>query len=93
MPLAEYQGPDANHVEILRYLVGEKIKAIFIDGQGHVWVIVPSGHALRFAGFDSSAPAFMIVPPAAAQQEIDKRRLELQAKILELRHLAPGIEL
>ena len=92
MPLAEYQGPP-NHTGMLRYLVGETIKACLIDAQGHVWIIMPSGFAIVFAGFDPMAPAFTVEPPLRVQQEVDRRRAELQIRIQDLKYLAPGIDL
>jgi len=93
MALSNYQGPGANHTAVLRHLRGETIKACFIDSQGHVWIVTPSGHAIVFAGFDSNAPAFTIEPPERVSQESGKRRVELQTRIQEIKDLAPGIDL
>ena len=93
MPIAEYKGP-ANHTGIFKHLIGETIKASFVDYQGHVWLITPSDYALVFAGFDGgSQQAFWIEAPDQVRAAVEKRRGDLQAKIQELRHLVPGIDL
>lgn len=91
MAISEYQGP-ANHVGVLKHLVGEVIKAAFVDQTGRVWVVVQSGHAIVFGGFDRLANAFDIVDPAKTSEEIEKRKKELQAHIQDLRWLAPGVD-
>ena len=92
MPISEYNGP-ANHVTILRHLVGERVHAAFIDDTGRVWLIVPSGHAVVFAGFDTSSPAYFVAQPADVTAATARRREQLQAKIQELKDLAPGVAL
>jgi len=93
MSLAEYKGPPQNHIAVLPYLQRETIKACFIDADGHLWLIVNSGHAFVCAGFDFNAPAFRVVDPVETQAAMDKRRSEIQPRIQELKNLAPGVDL
>lgn len=92
MALAEYQGL-ANNTGILRFMVGENIKAALVDSTGRIWLITPSGHALVFAGFDRLADAFVVMLPDQVREEVEKRKGELAARIQDLRHLAPGVDL
>lgn len=92
MAISDYKGP-ANHVTILKHLVGEVVRASFIDDQGHVWILVATGHAVVFAGFDSNAPAYWVAQPAEVEAATSRRREQLQAKIQELKDLAPGVAL
>lgn len=92
MALSNYQGPP-NHTEILRHLKGETIKACFVDEAGHIWLVMPSGYAVMFAGFDYQAPAFAVAAPDSVQQAIDRRRVDLQKRIQDVKNLAPGIDL
>jgi hypothetical protein len=92
MALSSYQGPPT-HTSLFRSLVGEKIKACFIDSQGHVWMMVESGHAIVWAGFDTMAPAFRIEAPDQVHQEMSRRRADLQTRIQDIKDLAPGVDL
>jgi hypothetical protein len=92
MPIASYQGPP-NHTAVLRTLVGETIKAVFLDSAGHVWMIVNSGHAVVWSGFDPVAPAFRVEQPDTVVHETGLRRQDLQVRIQELKDLAPGVDL
>jgi hypothetical protein len=93
MPLADSKGPTANHAYAFGHLIGEKISAAFVDARGHIWLVVPSGHAVRFGGFDPGAPVFEIIEPGGVKEAIERRQAELRAKMQELRSLVPGIDL
>lgn len=91
MPLSEYQGL-ANNTGILRFFVGETVKAAFVDAVGRIWEVVPSGHAIVFGGFERLGDAFAVIDPNTVAQEIAKRKTEIQARIQDLKYLVPGID-
>lgn len=93
MPLASYAGPPMNHTAVMGALVGETIKAAFVDKEGRVWLVTPSGHAFTCSGFNSAAPAWSCEPPHVVQHAVETRRQELRDEINKIRELAPGIEI
>lgn len=93
MAIANYQGPRINNTAILEHLVGEQIYKAFVDNQGHLYLVVQSGYALKLCGFDSLAPAWEVLDPAACNLEVERRRGELQSRIADIRRLAPGVDL
>jgi hypothetical protein len=90
MPIANYQGP-ANSTDILPHLLGEKIAACFVDNAGHIWLVVESGHAVVFGGFDAAANAFWTAPPQMVQQVKDERKASIEERIQKYKNLAPGL--
>ena len=91
MPIAEYKGPPINHTAVLKHLIGETIKAAFVDGSGQVWLTFASGHSMRFGGFSNTSPAFEVIDPILSKQEREKFENVIRQKIQELRDLAPGL--
>lgn len=92
MALADYTGP-ANNTDILKFFVGEAIKAALVGNDGRIWLIVPSGHALIIGAFNRVAAAFEVADPKRVQEEVDARKKDLQEHIQNLRDVAPGIDL
>lgn len=92
MAIADYKGP-ANHLSLIPYLIGETVKASFVDSDGRLWIIMQSGWALTAAAFSTSAPAFAPEPPDQVTKAVEKRKAEVQSKISELRLLVPGIDI
>jgi hypothetical protein len=92
MTLAAYAGAAQNDTHIMEAVVGETIKAAFVDAKGRIWLISPSGHAVTFAGFDRTAPSWSIEPPHVVQHAVETRRQEIRHEIDQLRRLVPGIE-
>lgn len=87
--LSDYKGP-SNSTAVFQHLVGEKITAAFRDGDGKVWIVGESGHALVFGGI--SGPAYWTVGPDDVEHVISRRRRDIEQKLSELRDL-PGVRL
>jgi hypothetical protein len=92
VPIVNYKGPPG-FVGVLQHLIGERIDKAFVDAQGALWLVVPSGHALVIAAFHANAIApFWTAEPHEVEAQVGDRRRELQKKIQELKNLAPGID-
>lgn len=93
MALSNYQGPPGG-IGVLKHLKDETIKKTFVDQQGHIWLVMASGHALVLSAWDDQAEVpFTIEDPYIATQAEETRRRELQERIQRVRDMAPGCDL
>jgi len=88
--LTEYKGP-ANSSEIFAYLIGETIKASFINDEGHIVCVLSSGSAIVFGcgpNRSSGKPAFWSISNDEVRKFIESRKQEIVQKVAELGELS-----
>lgn len=89
MTLSGYRGP-ANSPDIFPYLVGEHIVGAFRDvdgGHGQIVLILESGHSLVV----NDNGAYWQEDERDTRGRVQKRRRELESRLLELRLLSAGV--
>lgn len=92
MSLAEFKG-SPNDPTIFKTLIGDTIKACFLDGEGRVVLLMTCGHAFVLSAADGKTPVFWHEQPEAALKIVAERR-EVVKKYLEAaKAIAPGIDL
>lgn len=86
MSLKDYKGP-ANHPDMIRSLVGERIKGVMFDG-GAVMLVFDDGTAITLVSTGGGAPAYWKVCPKEVAELVAIRQKELLATQAALRDLA-----
>lgn len=96
--LSEYTGP-SNNKDIFRYLVGEKIRAVFMASEprassnnSYLWIVVESGEAFVLCSTGGGTPSFWKNDASKVEEVVRARRAEIQLKLDELGDMA-GINL
>ena len=87
--LSDYKGL-ANDTDLFRFLVGEKIIAVFYANRG-LRIVVESGDAFVLCQ-SGGLPAFWKEPKSEWEHHVIDRRKEIESALAALRDL-PGVEL
>jgi hypothetical protein len=91
MSLADYKGPP-NTPDIFHHLIGDVIKAAFLDKEGRMWLIMTCGHAVVLSGTSGGPPAYWHEGPDGVQRIVGEKTTELKAKLAEIKRSTPGID-
>lgn len=85
--IANYRGP-SNHRELFPHLAGEKIDAVFADGEGRVFLAFESGEGICFCAPGGGWPAYWKVDAHDLKKVVDDRRAVLNSLRAQLGDLA-----
>lgn len=91
MSLKDYKGP-ANHPDLIRSLVGERIKGVMFESGGAVMLVFDDGTAITLVSTGGGAPAYWKVCPKEVAELVAIRQKELlanQAALADLVVLMP----
>ena len=92
MSLADHKG-SPSHPEMFKHLIGDTVKACFLDSDGRTWVLMTCGHAVVFAGPNGGTPTYWHELPESVARTVQERMASLKKKIAEVKDLAPGLDL
>ena len=84
--LTEYKGP-ANSRELFPHLVGEMIKAVFYDDEGHIVLLLASGAAVAFGSIGGGGPTFWKISPENIHNVVAQQRGSARAALAALSDL------
>lgn len=91
MSLAEFKG-SPNTPEIFKAMIGDTVKACFLDVEGRVWILMTCGHAVVFAKENGGTPAYWRELPDSVAKVVMERTAMVKKKIDEAKALAAGID-
>lgn len=91
MSLADHKG-SPNHPEIFKHLIGDVIRAAFLDKDGRVWLLMTCGHAIVFSGPNAVSPVYWHELPDGVKRAIDERTEDVKRKMLDLKNQVAGLD-
>ena len=94
--LSDFKGP-ANEPRLFRHVVGDTVKAAFVDDEGRVWLVLGGpdsrgrrgfGPAIVFAGGvcgPEGGPSWWVVDEDEVARVVAERRARVERTVAELR--------